>query len=497
MTGNNNKPMVNFSRLDGSGRTPRNNQLQALQFLQENWEKADVFVLRLPTGAGKSFISRALMLAFMGEGGVGVLTPNNALVSQYLQDYPKVNTFVGVRHYLTTYAYDQAKLKALGGENTFYNVASYLSLTCDTNFIKPSVVILDEADQIIEHFQSASGWAIPVGLCAETLDGLVINLKKEVARLQALIKARPDTKAAQTTHKDKIEKYTKYLYQARELGSTDYTLSKEQDSNGVVTYSLRPVVMPTRYTRELFEGQKVIMLSGSIFPHDVESLIGKEAKVIYFDGESPIPVARRQVYVKPLSEEDYDTTFTYPVDYPKVALAIRDTVKKFHMLTPCMIHCTYSDMQAYRELFTEDEAVFHTPNTKTSAIQQWQAEPHKLFFGAGCTTGLDLKDDMCRLNIILKANFPNQMDIGVRKRTRMLDGRHWMELQVLRQLVQACGRSTRNEKDYSATIIFDTRLVGLIIANTAILPAYFREALDFYPLRGREKEINDALRHLT
>lgn len=473
-----------FKSFDGSGRRPRSNQLEVLEFLEENWNKADVFVLRLPTGAGKSFVARTIMREFRS---VGVLTPNNALLAQYLKDYPTVNAFAGKKHYLTEFAYEKAKMRALGGENTFFNVASYLSLRKDVNLIPPEVIILDEADQIINYFESASGFSIPCKLGADTLYGVRKNLIKEVERLQKLLIKRPDTKAA-VTHKEKIDEYTQ-LEKELAWKEPDHTLIVESGGEGMTSYKVKPVIMPTKFTTDLFRGQKVIMMSGSIFKHDVEALIGTEFKTLYYDGVSPIPANRRKVYIKPLEEG----VLTYPINYSKVAAALREVFEVFTPLRPCIVHCTYSDMAELRLMFNNGEAIFHTKDTKEEAIAQWQKEKHKIFFAAGCTTGLDLKDDMCRLNIILKANYPSQADVGVRKRMLKADGNYWADLSVLRQFIQACGRSTRNEKDYSVTVVLDDRLAREVNKHYLQLPSYFKESLDFSVLRGREQQIAEDL----
>ena len=58
--------------------TPRRQQSEALTALEKDWERYDVFVLRLPVGAGKSRVAHAIA-SWQGEGTI--LTPTNALVS--------------------------------------------------------------------------------------------------------------------------------------------------------------------------------------------------------------------------------------------------------------------------------------------------------------------------------------------------------------------------------------------------------------------------------
>lgn len=70
------------------------------------------------------------------------------------------------------------------------------------------------------------------------------------------------------------------------------------------------------------------------------------------------------------------------------------------------------------------------------------------------TTGVDLKDDLSRFQIVVKMPFASLADPRTKKKSEI--DPNWYVCQMLKNLVQACGRSTRSADDYSTTYILDS-----------------------------------------
>lgn len=70
------------------------------------------------------------------------------------------------------------------------------------------------------------------------------------------------------------------------------------------------------------------------------------------------------------------------------------------------------------------------------------------------TTGADLKDDLSRFQIIVKLPWPSLADKRVQKKIELNE--NWYAAEMFRTLVQACGRSTRSEDDWSVTYVLDS-----------------------------------------
>lgn len=69
------------------------------------------------------------------------------------------------------------------------------------------------------------------------------------------------------------------------------------------------------------------------------------------------------------------------------------------------------------------------------------------------TTGVDLKGDLSRFQIIIKMPFTSLLDSRTKLKIEL--EQDWYICNMFRTLIQACGRSTRSENDWSVTYILD------------------------------------------
>jgi Rad3-related DNA helicase len=87
--------------------------------------------------------------------------------------------------------------------------------------------------------------------------------------------------------------------------------------------------------------------------------------------------------------------------------------------------------------------------------------------------GIDLKDDFSRFQVILKVPFPNLMSTKIKK--RLETNSKWYNWKALTDLLQAYGRSIRNDEDWAETYILDECFDQIL--SGATVPTYFLEAL--------------------
>jgi Rad3-related DNA helicase len=91
--------------------------------------------------------------------------------------------------------------------------------------------------------------------------------------------------------------------------------------------------------------------------------------------------------------------------------------------------------------------------------------------------GIDLPDDLARINIIPKLQYPYLKDPYVVKRMALQDGEKWYALEALKYAIQAAGRTTRHEKDWSTTIIMDPTFKRKVDEYHDELPKDFTDAI--------------------
>ena len=90
-------------------------------------------------------------------------------------------------------------------------------------------------------------------------------------------------------------------------------------------------------------------------------------------------------------------------------------------------------------------------------------------------TGLDLKEDLSRFQIITKVPYPNKSDRWINaKRNKVPDWYYW---QTGLKLIQAYGRSVRSKDDWARTYILDSAFEYFLRKNREILPGWFLNAI--------------------
>lgn len=463
-----------FSQLDKSGRPAREFQQNALNWLTENWNKYQVFAVVASTSVGKTFLARTIQIAT----NAAIITSSNVLVNQYKRDYKEVNVFYGMDNYHTQGAYEQAKLSAALPEfHTVYNPASFRIAKRQPQFINPKVVVLDEAHAMISLMQE---------LCAQVfvLDknerfrmnlNVAENAVKHLTNLLADVNGHlRDLEHSKNKKKKELErKAAKYedLIEALTHDSQAFALYYEdkQTSKGSRHYlHIKPTKISPVFLNRYFKGAKIVMMSATLLPSDIREL-GSNQPYALFEADSPIDPRRRPFYICPTDE-----VLSHPVPVGEVARKLDEILTEIP-LRPAIVHCTYSLMTQISSLLKTPH-LCHTKDTKAEVLEQWMNEGGVLL-AAGMSEGLDLKDDLCRLNIITKLQYPNLTDEFVQKKMSEPLGRQWYNLECLKHLLQANGRSTRSPTDASITICLDGRITSLLKTMQNEVPKFFKSAI--------------------
>lgn len=489
------KSKIDFSRFDHSSRKPRAVQEQFLTWLVDNWNEADFFAGQLTVASGKSALARTIQLATGGH----VITPSNILVDQYCETYPTANYLIGKRRYTcfsglpcATWVDDleqkpchncpyQKCRERAKKEPTFFNPISLhyfnLSRKSSKDVVKSPVLIIDEAHQLPQMLLMLAGkkfrrslykfkdsatnevhleaWLVDQIRKLDKLAQLYRNTG-DMAKLLAIADELTSTGLVLQGLRDEPENYVVYL----ENGT--YRHRKE------VFLNVRPIRPPKNIVRDLLDSGKIILLSGTLFPSDIEDLaVGRTVRFV--DLPSPIPKERRPILYRPAH-----FAMNVETDPRLIVLWIEAQLRAFPGRNT-IIHTTYS--QSAKLLPHFNRPILHNSSeNKNEVVERFKREGG-IFLAAGCAEGLDLKDDLCRLNLIPSLQRPNLGDPVVSKRRALEGGDEWYELESLRLCVQQSGRSTRHEKDESITVVGDPLFSRLVAKRKARLPQSFTEAI--------------------
>lgn len=91
------------------------------------------------------------------------------------------------------------------------------------------------------------------------------------------------------------------------------------------------------------------------------------------------------------------------------------------------------------------------------------------------STGTDLRDDLSRFQVVVKMPFASLADKRVKIKSEL--NPEWYACEMLRTLIQACGRSTRSEDDYSSTYILDSSLYYWLRKYYKLIPQQFKDRI--------------------
>lgn len=484
--------MPNFTkRYDGTGRAPRQAQVDALEWLEQGWDKSKYHVISVPVGGGKSYCAKAIQLATKGS----IIVPSNILMRQYLDTYPATNYLMGKTHYkcksgfsckdwvdtleqpaCETCPYSKCKERALEGEATFFNPMSLYYLSRQ-GYERPSTIIVDEAHELASLVLLLCGTRLRQGeygftnKCAneiylvEWLNTTLGKLRKMLALYQKLGDYNKVSELADQIEgialtakglEEDNQNYAVWIEDGMHRGRKDKFLN------------IKPIRPPKFLVNKILSAERVILLSGTISHMDVKDLLG-DVEYRYLDLPSPIPKENRPVFYKPAPFEiNYHTP-------PAKLAAIINEVLEANPGVNTIIHSTYALSKELIKYLPEG-TLHNTAENKNDILELFKKQGG-ILLASGMAEGIDLPGDLCRLNIIPKLLYPNLKDPVVQKRKAMTDGQDWYNVKTLMKLVQQVGRSTRGEKDYSKSYILDPGAAWRIRKYADKLPRSFVDSL--------------------
>jgi Rad3-related DNA helicase len=234
--------------------------------------------------------------------------------------------------------------------------------------------------------------------------------------------------------------------------------------------NIRAVRPPAFIMRRFLDCDHLILLSGTLLRADLEDLSAGQP-YLYYDMPSPIPVHYRPILYRPVP---------YPMNIntdPRLIVKSIEAVIDDFPGQNTIIHTTYERSRKLAPHFTRPILV-NTPQNKSEILEQFKRDGG-VFLASGCAEGLDLRDNMCRLNIIPHLIRPNLGDPVVKMRKKLEHGERWYALEAIKTCIQQYGRSTRHERDASTTVVLDPYFSDVVSRYRADIPKYFLEAISW------------------
>ena len=167
----------------------------------------------------------------------------------------------------------------------------------------------------------------------------------------------------------------------------------------------------------------------------------------------------------------------------KISTAV-DNLMSTHKNDKGIIHTTsYEQLNFIKENLSKENTrrllITDPEIQRDEIISQHTSSPKPtVLISPSLHTGLDLKDDLSRFQIITKVPYPNKSDRWTDAKRHVDE--EWYYWQTALRLIQAYGRSVRSKDDWARTYILDSAFSYFVRKNKDILPGWFIQAIKGY-----------------
>jgi ATP-dependent DNA helicase DinG len=256
----------------------------------------------------------------------------------------------------------------------------------------------------------------------------------------------------------------------------------KKENYEVVKVELKPLDI-SPYCKTLFEKcSKILIMSATIlnpkaFCRSVGLKYDKEVKFIQV--KSDFPIENRPIYPLKIAYLNFNN-----LQMPEIKSNITrtiDNIMTVHKRDKGIIHTTsYEQLNFIKDNMSQENArrlLVTDPEIQRDEVIQEHINSIKptVLISPSLHTGLDLKGDLSRFQIITKVPYPNKGDRWINAK-RDLD-EDWYYWQTALKLAQAYGRSIRSKEDWAKTYILDSAFSYFLNKNKSILPDWFIQAV--------------------
>jgi ATP-dependent DNA helicase DinG len=240
----------------------------------------------------------------------------------------------------------------------------------------------------------------------------------------------------------------------------------------------------SKYIRTVVEKcPKTLIMSATILDHRTfEKNLGLDTgdnRTKFIQIQSDFPIENRPIF--PLSVEYLNFSNLQQTDVKtKISRAI-DNIMHIHSNDKGIIHTTsYEQLNFIKENLSKMNSrrlILTDPEIPRDEVIKEHIDSKKptVLISPSLHTGLDLKDNLSRFQIITKVPYPNIADKWTSEKRKINE--EWYYWQTALRLVQAYGRSIRSKDDWAKTYVLDAAFNYFVKMNVNILPKWFVSAI--------------------
>jgi len=201
--------------------------------------------------------------------------------------------------------------------------------------------------------------------------------------------------------------------------------------------------------------------------------------------DSPFDPARSPIQVRPVAD------MSRRADEREALGAELERQIAAHPGQRILVHTVSYNLTQWLQGYLTSERIvsYDSAKGKQASLRIYRERTDAVMLAPSMDRGMSFDDDLARVNIVAKIPFPSLGDKRIAARLYARGGDGWYAAETVRTLVQALGRTTRSETDWSKGIILDRQFVSNIWAkNRGLLPGWFKKRLD---MTGRKEPVRD------
>lgn len=255
----------------------------------------------------------------------------------------------------------------------------------------------------------------------------------------------------------------------------------KKDNYKVEKVELKPLDI-SPYCKAVFEkGSKTLLMSATILNNKTFcksiGLVPNDVKFIQV--ESDFPIEHRVIYPLNIAYLNYSNLQSIDI-MSNICVAV-DNLMSVHKKDKGIIHTTsYEQLIFIKQNLSKENArrlLITDPEIQRDEIisQHISTPKPTVLISPSLHTGLDLKDDLSRFQIITKVPYPNKSDRWTNAKRKIDE--EWYYWQTSLRLIQAYGRSVRSKDDWARTYILDSAFCYFVRKNRKTLPGWFIQAI--------------------
>lgn len=491
----------------------RPHQEDAIQEIVEAFESGiDIVYLDAPTGSGKTLIGHQVARELNAKALY--VCSDKSLQDQFARDFPHAKVLKGRANYPTEVpghfadectatgpkdgclycpnigkagcAYEVAKREALKADLAVTNTAYFLTEANGPGRLgNRDLVIVDEADTLESVFMGHVEYRAPKAL----VQRCGMDFPKKGAHKKTLVQWLDAFGAALQTRLSRLDKeddeYKPTLYAklaangVRDALQTDIDSGADDDGGAWVrdyprdrfsktgSLVLKPVKVSAHGVNKLWRhGQRWLVMSATIVSADeMNESLGVIEDHAVVTCPMTFPVENREVFLAPVADVTYKglQEGTGMLDLGYAVLKAAENWPDERIIVHTVSYKLAEDLErvmrngigGLKLPRTRKLVRYSEGRNRESALSLFKQTPGAILLAPSMSRGIDLPDDLCRVQIIAKCPFPALGDKQISARLHTEGGQLWYTVKTIRDIVQMTGRAVRHEEDWAVTYIFD------------------------------------------